>query len=82
MEQPTDRADGMTAPQIVAWQRPSSPVAALFRGLKTMASRIPALWRRRGRQRRALADRDAHLLRDIGVTASDVGHKTRKSFWR
>jgi uncharacterized protein YjiS (DUF1127 family) len=39
-------------------------------------------WRQRARQRRALADLDAHLLRDIGVSAQQAKHEASKVFWR
>jgi uncharacterized protein YjiS (DUF1127 family) len=34
------------------------------------------------RQRHALAELDNHLLRDIGLTRSDIRMEIRKPFWR
>jgi len=36
----------------------------------------------RGRQRRALAELDEHLLRDIGLNRSMVAQEVRKHFWQ
>lgn len=41
-----------------------------------------ALWRARWRQRRALAELDAHLLRDIGRSRAEALRESRKPFWR
>ena len=38
-------------------------------------------WMTRDRQRRALGDLDAHLLRDIGLTADRAQHEGDKWFW-
>ena len=39
-------------------------------------------WHEQSRQRAMLATLDAHLLRDIGLTAADVAEECRKPFWR
>lgn len=39
-------------------------------------------WQERVRQRRQLAALDGRMLRDIGVSTSDVEHETRKWFWQ
>jgi uncharacterized protein YjiS (DUF1127 family) len=40
-------------------------------------------WRARRRTRRHLADLEAHMLRDIGVTPAEAAREVRKSFpWR
>lgn len=39
-------------------------------------------WQERARQRRQLAALDDRMLRDIGVSTSDVEHETRKWFWQ
>jgi uncharacterized protein YjiS (DUF1127 family) len=36
----------------------------------------------RGRQRRALAELDEHLLRDLGVNRSVVAREVHKHFWQ
>jgi uncharacterized protein YjiS (DUF1127 family) len=40
------------------------------------------LWRRRIRERRALAEFTDRDLRDIGVTRADVQNELAKPFWR
>jgi len=39
-------------------------------------------WVGRWRQRRALADLDDHLLRDLGISREDALRESRKPFWR
>ncbi|MEE8445811.1 MAG: DUF1127 domain-containing protein [Alphaproteobacteria bacterium] len=39
------------------------------------------LWRDRARQRRRLLELDDRMLRDIGVTRSDVVRESDKPFW-
>ncbi len=39
-------------------------------------------WQERSRQRRQLAALGDRMLRDIGVSASDVERETRKWFWQ
>jgi uncharacterized protein YjiS (DUF1127 family) len=38
-------------------------------------------WAGRARQRRDLAELDAHLLKDIGVTAGEARREAAKPFW-
>ncbi len=40
------------------------------------------LWHQRWQQRRQLAELDAHLLRDIGVTPREAFREVSKPFWR
>jgi uncharacterized protein YjiS (DUF1127 family) len=40
-----------------------------------------ALWFARSRQRRDLAELDAHLLKDIGVTPGQAAREAAKPFW-
>jgi len=70
-------ASGVTVPQAVVAPlsmqratRPANPAVALW------------LWMERVRQRRALADLDDRLLRDIGLTRADVWLEIKKPFWR
>jgi uncharacterized protein YjiS (DUF1127 family) len=44
--------------------------------------RVIGAWVERSRQRHALADLDAHLLDDIGVTRSEAAREIAKPFWR
>lgn len=39
------------------------------------------VWQERARQRRELAQLDDRMLRDIGLTRSDVYRETSKPFW-
>ncbi len=38
-------------------------------------------WKQRVEQRRQLAGLNDHLLKDIGITRSDVMSETRKAMW-
>lgn len=40
------------------------------------------LFAERGRQRRALAQLDEHLMRDVGLSRSMVEREVRKHFWQ
>jgi uncharacterized protein YjiS (DUF1127 family) len=40
------------------------------------------VWRERRRGRKLLAQMDAHDLKDLGVSLSDVYAETEKPFWR
>jgi uncharacterized protein YjiS (DUF1127 family) len=44
--------------------------------------RIVAIYMRRSRTRRALAELPDHHLRDIGLSRVDVARETGKPFWR
>jgi uncharacterized protein YjiS (DUF1127 family) len=39
------------------------------------------MWLERSRQRRALAELDERLLRDIGVTSAQASREAAKPFW-
>ena len=39
------------------------------------------MWFERSRQRRALAELDDRLLRDIGITRAQAGREAAKPFW-
>ncbi len=49
----------------------------------TLASFLTVIsaWDGRARQRRDLADMDAHLLADIGVSRAAADHEASKPFW-
>lgn len=66
--------------EIGIWQDfpPQSP---LRRALARLVGRVDAL-ASRSRQRRALAELDDRLLRDIGVTRRDATIEAGKPFWR
>jgi uncharacterized protein YjiS (DUF1127 family) len=59
---------------------PSSLWWAVGAALARLSSSAAAIAERR-RQRRALAQLDEHLLRDIGVSRSAADAEIRKRFW-
>ena len=61
--------------------RPSSTWHGSARPLRTVVALMRARVDRH-RQRRALADLDPRLLRDIGVTHFQVEQEIAKRFWR
>lgn len=74
------RIDQTMVAEIGIWQN-FPPRSGLRRTLMALAARAGACIARR-RQRRALAELDGRLLRDIGLTAYDVTRETGKPFWR
>jgi uncharacterized protein YjiS (DUF1127 family) len=66
--------------EIGTW-REFPPQSALRRTMAALAGHYGA-WISISRQRRALADLDDRLLRDIGVTAYDAALEAGKPFWR
>jgi uncharacterized protein YjiS (DUF1127 family) len=42
---------------------------------------LVARWLDRARSRRALADLNDHLLRDVGLTAAEARRESAKPFW-
>jgi uncharacterized protein YjiS (DUF1127 family) len=41
-----------------------------------------AIWRRRARERRELANLDARAIRDLGLSPGDIRFEANKPFWR
>ena len=41
-----------------------------------------AKWSQRSRTRRALADLDDHMLRDLGLTRDQATRESRRMFWQ
>ena len=50
---------------------------AAFRAFATLL-----LWQRRANERHALAQLDDRMLRDLGLSRSEVAEELRKPFWR
>ena len=75
------RIDQMIVADISAGQQTFAPFSGLRGTLRVLAARVEACVSR-ARQRRALAQLDAHLLRDIGVTSYDATLEASKPFWR
>jgi uncharacterized protein YjiS (DUF1127 family) len=72
-------ASGATVPEAIG--APLSAQRTIFARLADAAVAI-VLSMERVRQRRALAELDDRLLRDIGLTRADAWHEIRKPFWR
>jgi uncharacterized protein YjiS (DUF1127 family) len=66
--------------EIGTWQD-FPPRSALRRTLAALAGHYGA-WISIARQRRALADLDDRLLRDVGISRYDAAHEAGKPFWR
>jgi uncharacterized protein YjiS (DUF1127 family) len=54
---------------------------SLGHGLARVAE-VGTVWLERSRQRRALAELNDHMLRDIGLTRADAWAEAEKPFWR
>jgi uncharacterized protein YjiS (DUF1127 family) len=61
--------------------RPSWRSGALTR-LGCAAVRVVWFWMERSRQRRALAELDDRLLRDIGLTRDEARRECANPFWK
>ena len=55
--------------------------AALRRVLPNLQSRLQA-WRERARSRHLLLQLDDRMLRDVGLSRSDVDRECNKHFWQ
>ena len=68
-----------------AYDGPGRPTAASFGEilLEAAARAVGTLltWQERDRQRRALAQLDARMLKDIGRSRAEVDLELRKPFW-
>ena len=74
------RLDATMTAEIGTWQD-FPPQSSLRRALVSMAGHYGA-WVSISNQRRALAELDDRLLRDIGVTRYDAAQEAKKPFWR
>lgn len=68
-----------------AYAGPRRPTAASFGEILLEAAaravRTLLTWQERDRQRRALAQLDARMLKDIGLSRAEVDLELRKPFW-
>ena len=60
----------------------SNPASRIVTGPLRQLVHLALTWIERGRQRNDLAELDAHLLRDIGVSSEEARTETKKPFWR
>jgi uncharacterized protein YjiS (DUF1127 family) len=61
------------------------PVVRIMHALDSLlgaAMNTLFIWDRRHRDRLHLASLDERMLRDIGITGTDVAHEAAKPFWR
>ncbi len=69
-----------------AYAGPRRPTAASFgknlREAAVRAVRALLTWQERDRQRHALAQLDARMLKDIGLSRAEVALELRKPFWQ
>ncbi len=69
-----------------AYAGPRRPTAAWFGEILldavTRALRTLLTWQERDRQRRALAQLDARMLKDVGLSRAEVAMELRKPFWQ
>jgi uncharacterized protein YjiS (DUF1127 family) len=65
----------------VSIARPARACLGAILQLATALARAADAGISRRRQRRALAELNDHLLRDIGLSRDDVGRACEKSFW-
>ncbi len=68
-----------------AYAGPRRPTAASFgknlREAAVRAVRALLTWQERDQQRHALAQLDARMLKDVGLTPAEVELEVRKPFW-
>ena len=69
-----------------AYTGPRRPTAASFGEIlveaATRAVRTLLTWQERDQQRHALAQLDARMLKDVGLSRAEVDLESRKPFWR
>jgi uncharacterized protein YjiS (DUF1127 family) len=58
------------------------PVFRIRQALAIKGLEILLAWQERAAQRRALAELDDRMLKDIGLTRADVDRECAKPFWR
>ena len=58
--------------------RSETPLVATVSAVRELL----AIWRRRARERRELANLDARAIRDLGLSPGDIRFEANKPFWR
>ncbi len=61
-----------------------SPAAYFAQSMAKAVARLfeaVLIWQERDKQRRALAELDARMLKDLGLSWADVERELRKPFW-
>ena len=72
----------MTAPSMALPAKPAACTLARPASHLRRALALFDIWRRRFRDRQALALMDERSLRDVGLTRYDALYEARKPFWR
>jgi uncharacterized protein YjiS (DUF1127 family) len=62
---------------LLAWSVGEMAVALVVHGALKIV-----VWQQRARERNRLASMDEHMLRDIGLSRSQVTQETGKPFWQ
>jgi uncharacterized protein YjiS (DUF1127 family) len=73
-----ERTDTIT--RLSVMDRAATLGLRLWDDLKTLGALL-LVWQLRARERRRLASLDDRMLRDIGLSATDVEKEWRKPFW-
>ncbi|HSA79397.1 MAG TPA: DUF1127 domain-containing protein [Geminicoccaceae bacterium] len=74
---------GSYAPQLSSGHAVPCPAASVpLQGRLNRFVQTLLLWHERARQRRHLQELSDHMLRDIGLTRTDVLAEAYKPFWR
>ena len=76
MKSPTNAAVEISAAAL------TTPPSHIHPRAKGSWLRVPLAWIERSRQRRALAELDDRLLRDIGLTRAEARVEATQPFWR
>jgi len=66
----------------VTWKTWLKSGARLFAADFVKLVDVLASWQRRVRDRNQLAQMSDHMLKDVGLSRSDIETEIRKSFWR
>lgn len=73
---------GLALPSLTNSQPSRLPRAVRLRHAWTQLAELISAWRRRVRERRALAELSPRELADFGATTADVYREINSPFWR